>query len=186
MAFDVKLCREQLLAAAFDLVMNVRRAARIGQRLDGAEQIFATRTRNEPAEALKVLILLLRVAGLAVQIRPVVVALPDFHDGIANWITFGIENSSAHVGHLADSRRERIVNHEQVVVRVERQVIGIERPFCLSRREQQVRKKPGGGEQRGAECSLAKKLTAARNMESCFHNNGYSHISGGSNPVSPA
>src|SRR5687767_6441266 len=42
-AFDVTLGDEEFLAPLLDLVMDVRRAARVGDRLDCAEVVFALR-----------------------------------------------------------------------------------------------------------------------------------------------
>src|SRR5262245_42824106 len=54
-SLDVQLRGQQFLAALLHLEMNVRRAARIRHRLDGAKVILTGRAGGEPAEALEVL-----------------------------------------------------------------------------------------------------------------------------------
>src|SRR2546422_8712270 len=63
MTLDVALGGQQFFAALFDLVVNVRRAARIRHRLDGAEQIFACRSGDEAPKTLEILVAFLAIAG---------------------------------------------------------------------------------------------------------------------------
>src|SRR6266511_1209991 len=84
MALDVTLGDQFLAALQLDRVVNVGCASRIGHRLDGPEQILTSRTGQEAAEALEILVPILAVAGLAVQVGAVVVALPDFNQRVAN------------------------------------------------------------------------------------------------------
>ena len=151
------------------------RAARIRHGLDGAEEIFAGRTGHKPAEALEVFILLVLVAGPAVQIRAAIVALPDFDDGIANRLTARIEDAPAHVGHFTHGRREAVIDDEQVVVGVERQVIGIEWPFGLARRAHQfLGQDAGDGEEGGSEAHLLHETTAVKYV---WHKRGLDLVS---------
>src|SRR5579859_7459111 len=56
LALDVALRRQQLLAVALDLEMDVRRPAGIRDRLDRAEVVFAVGSGQEAAEALEILV----------------------------------------------------------------------------------------------------------------------------------
>src|SRR5438093_8211897 len=106
----------------------------IGNRLDGAEYILAGGTGEEAAETLEVCITLLAVAAPTVDIGSIVVALPDFNQRIANRIAVRVEYASAQPGDLAHGGRHAVVDDNQVIVCVERQVVGVERPFGLLRR----------------------------------------------------
>src|SRR5206468_3347904 len=56
LALDVALRRQQLLAAALDLEVDVRRPPGVGDRLDRAEVVLALGPRQEAAEPLEVLV----------------------------------------------------------------------------------------------------------------------------------
>ena len=71
-----------------------------------------------------------------VQVRAVVVGLPDLDQGVAQRIAVGVEYATDQVRHLANGRRDRVVDDQQVVVGVERQLVGIERTLGLQRRAQ--------------------------------------------------
>src|SRR5262245_10223537 len=108
--------------------MDVWRAAGVWYRLDGAEVVFAGRSGQEATEALKILVaLLLLAAGIScVDVHTLVVALPDFDEGVAHRITLGVEDAARQMRDLADGRGDRVVDDEQVVVGVERQFVGVE------------------------------------------------------------
>ncbi len=107
------------------------------------------------------------------EVTGVVVHLPDLDDGVANGIAMRIEDSAGQVRNVADGRRDRIVDDEQIVVGIERQVIGIERPFRLRRRAHELFGEDAGGIKRacgeggGAEAEACKE--AAAGVEVCIH-----------------
>ena len=80
----------------------------------------------------------LRVGVATVQIHAVVIHLPDFHEGIADGITASIEDAPAQVCYFPDGWSNSVVNNDQIIVRIERQVIRIERPFGLARGAHQL------------------------------------------------
>ena len=135
--------------------MNVRRPTRVRDWLDGAKVVFTRRAGQETSEALEILI-----AGcmsvFAVQIHALVVHLPDFHERVANRLTARVQNPSAEVGDVTKSRRDAIIDDDEVVIGVERQVVGIERPFRLARRAHEfISEESGNGEKRGSETQAA-------------------------------
>src|SRR6266511_5600129 len=72
------------------------------------------------------------------KVSPAVVALPNFDDCVPNRFACGTEDSSAHVGNLAHARSQRVVDDDQIVVGIERQMIWVERAFGLTWRENQL------------------------------------------------
>ena len=132
MSAHEQLCREQFVIALQHLHMNVRsRPTGIRHRLDCAEAELARLAGREVAEALKVLVLLtrLRPAVGRVQVHRVRVALPNFDRRIANRLPLGVENAPRQMRDLADRRSDRVVDDQQIVVFVERQLVGIKRPL---------------------------------------------------------
>src|SRR5262245_3681412 len=117
--------------------MNVRRAAGIRNGLNSAENILAGGACDVAAESLEVRVALIGVSGLTVKISAILVTLPDFDRGIANRLTTPIENLSTHPGNLADGGSNTVIDDQEVVVRVEWKLIGIERALCLARRPHQ-------------------------------------------------
>ena len=149
MALDVELSREQFLRATPDFEMDGRSARDIRHGLDRSEQALTRRPGEETPKTLEMMILfgaVRRVAG--VQVNAIGVAPPDFDEGIANRISPGIKNPPAHPRDLAHGGRKSIVDHEQVVVRVERQMVGIGRTFSGRwSPPQRLRKGAGSGEE---------------------------------------
>lgn len=73
------------MTATFHGEMNVRGATGIRHRLDGAEKVFARRSRDEAAEALEVGVAVRLVSsGTSVKINASGVALPNLDRGISN------------------------------------------------------------------------------------------------------
>src|SRR5947209_7248807 len=84
LAFDEALRDELLFALDLDGDMDVGRAARIGDGLDGAESVFAGGTGEEAPIALEVRISARLAEAARMEIRPFVVHLPDLDDGVAD------------------------------------------------------------------------------------------------------
>ena len=134
MALDVALGDELLLALDLHGEVDVRGARLIRHGLDGAEDILAVRTGEESSEALEITIPLGGVAGLGVEVSALVIGLPDFDQGIAHRIAMFVEDATGQPSDLADGRRDAVVHDDEVVVRIERQLVGIERTLRLLRR----------------------------------------------------
>jgi hypothetical protein len=99
--------------------------------------------------------------------------MPDLDDGIANRIAFEVEDAAAQVRDLADGRRDGAVDDEQVVVRVERHLVGVERPLGLGGCAgeflgEQARRGEGGGPQGAG----AQEQTTRRQNQSLAHDIG--------------
>jgi hypothetical protein len=69
-------------------------------------------------------------------------------EGVADGVALGVEDTPAEVRHLADGRRDGVVDDQQVVVGVQRQLVGVERPLGLLRGAHQF---VGEGARRGQE-----------------------------------
>ena len=65
--------------------------------------------------------------------------LPDFDDGILDRVALGIEYVPSHVRDLTYGRGDRVIDNDEVVVRIQRQLLGIERPFRDPSRARQRR-----------------------------------------------
>src|SRR5688572_18115374 len=132
MALHVALSRELFLFGYFDSEVDVWCAAGVRHGLDRAKVVLASTVGQKPAEALEVSVSHFGVAGAGMQVRSVVIALPDFDGRIANRLAPRVEDTAGEMRNLADGGRDPVVDDEQIIVRVERQLIGIERPFGLS------------------------------------------------------
>ena len=139
----------------------MRTAARIRHGLDRAEKIFARGARAEAPEALEIFVAFLGVARAGVEIRAAVIALPDFHERIANRRAAGVEDASAEIRDFADRGRERVVHDEQIVVGIEREVIRVKWPFGLRRCvEEFLGECAGDGEEREAKSAPGEEAAA--------------------------
>jgi hypothetical protein len=129
-ALDEAFGRQQLLAALPDSSVDVgRRPALVGDRLDRPEVVLAGRTGQEAAVSLEVRIELLAVARGLLEVGAVLVALPDLDDGIAQRLALGVEELAGEMRDLADGRRNCVVDDQQVVVGVERELRREEGPL---------------------------------------------------------
>ena len=116
----------------------MRRAARIGHGLEGAEAIAAALGAGGGAKALEV-----GIGGPARVARVVVdaerVALPDLDPRARHRPARRIEQPACEMQHSAGGALGAARDLDQVVVAVERQGQRIERPGGLARRRQQGR-----------------------------------------------
>ena len=166
MAFDVALSRQQIFALRLHLVVNVRRPPRIRHWLDRAEKILARTAREETPEALEIPVALFRIARVRMQVGPAVVALPDFHERIAHRVALRIEDAPAHVSNLADCGSDRVIDDDEIVIRIERQMVRVKRPLRLRRRARELLgKSPRHRKKREAHSSAGEKTTAVERGE---------------------
>jgi hypothetical protein len=128
--------------------------------LDGAEDVFAVGPGEESSEALEVAVTLGCVAGLGVEIGAVIVGLPDLDQRISHRLAMLVEDASGQPGDLADGRRDAVVHDDQVVVGIERELVGIERTLGLLRRARQsLGESPRDREHRRPQGDLPEEIT---------------------------
>ena len=100
------------------------------------------------------------------KVNAVVIALPNFDERVLDWVAAGAQDPTAQVRNLADSRREAVVDDDQIVVGVERKVIRIEGAFSLpGRADQLFGEQTTNAEQRGSAESSAPKKIATRGIQ---------------------
>ena len=152
-ALDVQLRRQNALAILIDRVVNVRCPTHIFCRLDAAEVVLTSRSGQESSEALEVLVHLF-LSTLGVNVGSGLIGLPYFNDRVSNGIARQIQDASGQVCDFSDGWRDRVVEQEQVIVRIQGQSVGIEGTFGLACRTSQFfgektgRRKRSGGEGR--------------------------------------
>ena len=78
-----------------------------------------------------------RVETLRVDVRAVRIALPNLHRRTAHRFAARPEHASAQVSDVTDRGRDCIVHDDEIIVRVERQMVGIKWPLGLLRCERQ-------------------------------------------------
>src|SRR5262245_31422368 len=104
---DVALGGELLQPFHFNGEMNMRRATGIGNRFDGAEQVFAIRPGHETSETLEVHVAFILVDSSGMKVSAVVVALPDFYESAADRLAATVENAPGQIGDRAHCGRDR-------------------------------------------------------------------------------
>src|SRR5207247_8510414 len=103
------------------------------------------------------------------QVNSVVVNLPDLDQHVADRIAPGVEDAPAEVRDLTDRGCNAIIDDDEVVVGIERQVVGIKRPVRLTRRERELfgeeaAKQDRRAERRGSESPAATKKAAGTGL----------------------
>ena len=111
--------------------MDVRCAPRVRNRLDGAEVVLPRHACHKPAKSLEVGISLFLVAGAGVKVSTVVVHLPDFNHCVAHRHTFDIGDPAMQVRDGAHRRGKGIVDHDQVIIGIEWEFVGVKRAIRL-------------------------------------------------------
>ncbi len=91
MAFDKQLRGVNSPPVLADAEMNVRRAAGVRHRFDGAEVIMAVGIGQEPAVALEVIVAMVATLIVRVQINAVVINLPDFYERISHRLARSVQ-----------------------------------------------------------------------------------------------
>src|SRR5688572_12155605 len=133
MPVDKQLRREHAAAVLADGDMNVRGAEdadeRVIDRLDRAEVVLALRVAEEASVSLKVAVETGWLAAARVHVRAGPVDLPDLHESIPHRLTRFRQHAAGQVRDLADGRSDAVIDDEEVVVGVERELVRIERPF---------------------------------------------------------
>ncbi len=127
MAVDEYLRGEQLSLAFVDADMDMRRAARIRHRFDGAEPVLAVRRGRERAVPLEIHIPPAAAAVSRVHLNPLAIDLPDFNGGVLDRLAAYAEHSAGKMRDLSDRGRRGIADDDQIVVFIERQLVRIVR-----------------------------------------------------------
>ena len=124
--------------------------------------VKARRLGMETPEALEISVLFIgRAATLAMQINTLRIALPNLHDRSANRRAVRPQDASAEIRHFAQGGSRGIVDDQQIVIRIERQMVGIKRPFSLLRRAEKLFCKRAGRCEKGeAQGCTAEKFAA--------------------------
>ena len=104
---------------------------------------------EKSAESLKILIPFITIGRAAVQIGAVVIHLPDFDEHISQRFSVTVEYSTGEMSYFTDGGRDRVIDDNQVIIRVQRQVIGIEGAFGLLRRSHQILGEGAGSQKMG-------------------------------------
>lgn len=111
--------------------MNMRGAASVRCRLDAAEVIFTSRAREKATVALEVAVKVSAVPCLSVDIVSTDIRLPNFDYRISDRTSRGSFYRTAEMSDLTDCGRDLIVDDDEIVIGVERKLIGVERPLRL-------------------------------------------------------
>ena len=93
-SLDQQLCRPDALAVLADGEMNVRRTTGVRHRLDGAEVVTAFDVRQKAAVSLEVGIAVFAPRIVTVDVRSVVIDLPDFDERVADRFARGTEDAT--------------------------------------------------------------------------------------------
>jgi hypothetical protein len=64
-----------------------------------------------------------------VVIDTLAIALPNFNDGVWDWIALTIQNATTQPSDLAHSGGQLIIDDDQIVIRIKGQLIRVKRPF---------------------------------------------------------
>src|ERR1051326_7041898 len=98
------------------------------------------------------------MAIAAVQINTLVVHLPDLHQCVANRLAAAIEHPPAQVRDRSQRGGDAVINDDEIVVSVQRKVVGVKRTFGLLRRANQfLSKSAWNGEEGRSEAQAAEE-----------------------------
>src|SRR5262245_19791845 len=137
-----------------------RHTAAVRNGLNRAEIILASRSSQESAETLKICVVFrLRVARR--EINPAAVHLPNLDESIPDRIAVRIEQPPAQVCHFTDRWRDRVINNQQIIIRIQREFVRIKWSFLHSSRSREFLCKGSANHQGGAgKCEASKEIAA--------------------------
>src|SRR6478752_4468242 len=99
------------------------------------------------------------------QISPAIVALPNFYCRVPNRVPLTIENSSTQIRDLAHTGSQLVIDDQEIVVRIQRQLVRIKRPLGLGwRLHQLLGKHPGNIQRRSKGGRAAQKQTTRQKL----------------------
>src|SRR5512133_2443634 len=168
MALDEKLRGPFLAPLHLYCEMDVRRGPHlIGHRLHGAKIIFPGRTGQEPAKTLEIGVKR-PSARASPEVGAFAVYLPKLDHRISDGVTSPLDESSAQMRDFAYGRRDRIVNNQQVIIRVERKSARVERTFLNLRCARELLgKRARDREQKAPRRDVAEKTAARYSIMRC-------------------
>ena len=117
---DVALRSEFFAALALHGKLNVRPASGIRYGFDDAELVFIARPVEESGKTLKISIALAGIAAAAMEVKAVMVRLPDIYEGVPDWFAARVRNATVEPADLATDQRKRIIDYNKIIVRIER------------------------------------------------------------------
>jgi hypothetical protein len=102
-----------------------------------------------------------------VDVGAVIVGLPDLNESIAQRRSIASQNAAVQPPHLADRRRDVVVNTNQIVIQIEGHFVGVIRPDRLGGREDKLfGEKAALREKQGSEtCGFEEFAAAASWMD---------------------
>ena len=161
MILDEQLCREHALPIPADCQVDVRRPEDADQgvrdRLDGTEIVLALRVSQEAAVALEVRIVAGWLAPFGVH-DDAVLSTCQIDERVSDWLSSHRQHTARQMRDLADRRCNRIVDNQQIVVRVQGHLVGIEGTFarrCGGLQLQRFREQPASRERASPAARLA-------------------------------
>src|SRR5262245_59327978 len=89
------------------------------------------------------------------KIRPVVVTLPNLYERPADRISLRVQHTAGQMSNLTHGRRDVVVDNDQIIIRVERQLVWVKRTLHLSRRDCQFVGKCAANREHGSEATQA-------------------------------
>ena len=129
-AFDEAFRRQQLPIPFPDSRVNMSgRTSFVGDRFNCSEIVFSIRTGQESTVTLEIRVECSLALRVLLQISSVFVALPDFDHGVAQWVSAGIQDPPTQMGNRADCRCDPIIDDQQIVIGIQRQLVRKERSF---------------------------------------------------------
>src|SRR5262249_13087482 len=131
--FDMHLRREDTAPVFADCEVNVSGPElvlkRVGNGLDRAEIVLPAGIGQKPPVALEVSVAAAGVRSIRVNVGSLAVDLPDFDERVAYGFAGFAQYASGQVRDFSDGRSDRVIDDEEIVVRVERHLIRIKRSF---------------------------------------------------------
>ena len=97
-------------------------------RLDGAEIILPLRIGEKPAVALEVLVALVLLEIVRFKYTPLLSTCQISMNALRIGLPDGLEHAAGQVRDFADGRRDVVVDDDQIVIGVERHLVGIKGP----------------------------------------------------------
>ncbi len=97
------------------------------------------------------------------QVGPLIIALPDFHQAVSQRLTVYSQDSSGHMRNGAHCGIDILRNDQEIVVCIERQLVRIKRTFRRSRRLRKfLGQETGRIRHRRKPCGLTQKCSTIR------------------------
>lgn len=161
---DETFGRQQFLASLPYPRVNVSSGpAAIRHRLDRPEVVLACGASKKSTVSLEVRVERTLVLRVLLQVSAVLIALPDLDHRIPQRLTTRVKNPAAEVRDFPHSRRDAVVDDQQVVIGVDWKFGGVERSFVGRRCSREFfRERASRGESGCSQRKCAEKLASMR------------------------